>query len=235
MRPTDRLFQIVQLLRNRRLTTGQWLAAELGVSVRTLYRDIQHLQRSGVPIEGEAGVGYMLRYSLDLPPLQFNAQELEALQVAARLVQSWTDDELASAARSALVKIDAVLPPELRQSAYVPVFVPGQHRMSQPLRQIRHAIRLRQVLQLEYVTADGEQSLRQIWPLGLFFWGTNWTLTGWCQLRQAFRSFRLDRIACLQVLAEQYPLETGKSLDDYLNWLQQECRLQLPADWFTGD
>lgn len=235
MRPTDRLFQIVQLLRARPLTTGQWLASELGVSVRTLYRDIQHLQVSGVPIEGEAGVGYRLRYSLDLPPLQFTQPELEALRVASRLAQSWTDEDLARSARSALAKIEAVLPAELHRALTdVPMFVPGAQCSGEMLRQIRHAIRDRKVLELAYQRADGEHSCRQVWPLGLFCWPSGWTLTGWCQLRQAFRSFRLDRMQRLQVLPDCYPSETGKRLTDYLHWLKQEYGLELPADWFAG-
>src|SRR5690606_18867897 len=105
MRRADRLFQIVQFLRSRRLTTAQWLASRLDVSVRTIYRDIQDLSLSGVPIEGEAGVGYMLRHSMDLPPLMFERSEIEALAIGARMVNGWGDPELQRAAESALAKI----------------------------------------------------------------------------------------------------------------------------------
>jgi predicted DNA-binding transcriptional regulator YafY len=218
MRRADRLFQIVQFLRSRRLTTAQWLAERLQVSVRTIYRDIQDLSLSGVPLEGEAGVGYVLRQPMDLPPLMFEREEIEALVVGARMVNAWADPDLQRAAESALAKIHGVLPSALRNEL-------NGNRLFAPevniypvhwLGQLRQAIRQRRKLQLSYRDESGQTSLRCIWPLGLFFCGQTWTLCSWCELRNDFRNFRIDRVASLDDLDETYQPEPGQRLEDYL-------------------
>lgn len=218
MRRADRLFQIVQFLRSRRLTTAQWLAQRLEVSVRTIYRDIQDLSLSGVPIEGEAGVGYVLRRGMDLPPLMFDRTEIEALVIGARMVKAWADPEMQRAADSALAKIHNVLPDELRDELNRNrMFAPGTERY--PVHWIgrfRQAIREQQVLRLTYRTAEDVPSERRIRPLGLVFWGQVWTLCTWCELRQDFRTFRIDRVVALEDTGIRYEQEPGKRLEDYM-------------------
>lgn len=233
MRRADRLFQIVQFLRSRRLTTGQWLAERLQVSVRTIYRDIQDLSLSGVPIEGEAGVGYVLRHSLDLPPLAFEPDEIDALVIGARMVQSWADPALRRAAESALAKIHSALPASRRDALnHNRLFAPGAatypvHWMM-PL---RDAIRQRHKVLLSYRTDSGEQSERLIWPLGLFFWGQVWTLCAWCELRADFRNFRIDRIQDLQSQTAGFLPGPGQRLEDYLAGVCEEAPQMLEAEF----
>jgi predicted DNA-binding transcriptional regulator YafY len=221
MRRADRLFQIVQMLRARRVTTAAQLARALEVSERTVYRDVRDLVLSGVPIEGEAGVGYALPKSFDLPPLMFSKQEIESLVLGARLVKSWSDAELAEAAGSALVKIEAVLPERLRSRIdEITLFAPnyrGEPRaFAANLPALRGAILERRKIHFAYTRRDAASSRRTVRPVGLFFWGYNWTLTAWCELRDDFRSFRVDRIAELALQGETFEPEPGKTLEDFL-------------------
>ena len=222
MRRADRLFRLVELLRSRRLATGAWLADELRVSLRTLYRDIRDLGLSGVPIEGEAGVGYRLRYRLDVPPLLFDAAELEALLAGSRMVQAWGDVDLAQAATAALAKIHNALPETLRREAQqARLFVPRNQGDRPPfLTELRRAVRQKQVVRIAYAREDGTPSNRSLWPLGLFFWGRHWTLVGWCLLRGEFRHFRVDRIGELDVLPERYADTPGRRLGDFFDQLE---------------
>lgn len=198
MRRADRLFQIIQYLQGRRLVTAKQLAERLQVSERTVYRDVQDLMLSGVPVEGEAGVGYILRAGFHLPPLMFTPEEMEALITGARLVKAWAGDKLAEQAEEALAKIEHILPPKLKQQiGDTRVFAPGFHayaRHTAQLDTLRTAINKRQVLEIGYVKEDGQTSDRSVRPLGLFFWGKVWTLAAWCELRSDYRSFRIDRI-----------------------------------------
>ena len=220
MRRADRLFRIIQSLRRRRLTTAERLAEELEVSRRTVYRDIADLIASGVPIAGEAGVGYALDRGFDLPPLMFTEAEIEALVLGARVVESWADPELAEAARQALARIEAALPDRLRDVvATSNVFAPGFHvppENARALRPLRAAIRQRRKVRLDYVDSGDRSTERTVRPLGVFFWGRSWTLAAYCELREDFRTFRLDRIAAVEFLAERYPQEQGRRLVDYL-------------------
>lgn len=221
MRRADRLFQIIQLLRNRRITTASWLAEELEISERTVYRDISDLMVSGVPIEGEAGVGYILRKGFDLPPLMFNQEEIAALSFGARIVQSWADPGLAKSAEQALKKIEAVLPDALKHRIeHTPLFSPMVRLNSDVavlLAQLRTAIGKTQKITFLYTRLDGETSQRMVWPLGLFFWGQVWTLGSWCELREQHRSFRLDRMQQVALETETYPYVPGKTLQDFLD------------------
>ncbi len=221
MRRADRLFQIVQLLRTRRVTTAALLAETLEVSERTIYRDVRDLVASGVPIEGEAGVGYALPRGFELPPLMFSKQEIEALVLGARLVKSWSDPELGRAVDSALVKIEAALPDPLRaRIEEITLFAPnyrGEPRVfAAHLAALRSAIVDGRKVRFRYTRADATPSARTVRPVGLFFWGYNWTLTAWCELRDDFRSFRLDRMEGLDTLEDTFDPEPGKTLDDYL-------------------
>ena len=208
MRRADRLFQIIQYLQGRRLVTAKQLAERLEVSERTVYRDVQDLMLSGVPIEGEAGVGYMLRAGFHLPPLMFSPEEMEALITGARLVKSWAGDKLAAAADQAIAKIEHVLPPKLKQEiSDTRLFAPGFHAYSRHTVQmdaLRTAINKRQVLRIEYLKEDGQASAREVWPLGLFFWGAVWTLAAWCELRNDYRNFRIDRIQNLREVDRKF-------------------------------
>ena len=219
MRRADRLFQIIQLLRRRNVATAAWLAGELEVSERTVYRDIRDLMMSGVPIEGEAGVGYVLRRGFDLPPLMFTDAEIEAMVLGARVVTSWGDPGLAKAAADALARVESVLPDRLKaRLTGTPLFAPGFHvppRVAASLTELRGAIDARRKVRLAYRGADGAATERTVRPLGLFFWGTTWSLTGWCELRTDFRNFRLDRIERMDALPERFHDEAGRTLDDY--------------------
>lgn len=224
MRRAERLFQLTNLLRNRRtVITARQLADVMEVSERTVYRDIQALSLSGVPIEGEAGVGYRLARRFDLPPLMFDSEEVEALLLGTKMVRGWSDQKLAQAANSALLKILAVLPEQLRHSDeetmfFVPTFG-DESAMTEHSELIRSAIKRRQVLDMGYVRADGCASQRRVQPLGLCFWGNTWTLVSWCCLRDEYRMFRLDRISSLNLTGEEFTIEEDKNLSHYM---QQE-------------
>lgn len=226
MRRADRLFEIVQYLRARRLTTAAQLASWLEVSTRTVYRDIADLMASGVPIDGEAGVGYRIASHFDLPPLMFTFNEIDALAMGARFVEAWAGPGLAAGARSAMAKIAAALPREKRAALedtrlFAPDFFidprPGEH-----LEQLRAAMKTHQVVQLQYRDVQARASLRRVRPLGLYFWGGAWSLAAWCELRSDFRSFRLDRVTRIRVLEERFKEERGTRLEDFVRRMQQE-------------
>ncbi|MGK0442563.1 MAG: putative DNA-binding transcriptional regulator YafY [Pseudohongiellaceae bacterium] len=218
MRRADRLFQIVQFLRTRRITTARWLAERLEVSERTIYRDVKDLMTSGVNIEGEAGIGYVVRKGFDLPPLMFTKEEIQALSFGARVVESWADTTLSTAAQSALSKIKSSLPDGSKDTLESTLIFSPFNRISPKISatmvEIRYAADNLRKVKIQYKRADGKVSDRIIWPLGLFFWGSVWTIAGWCEMREDFRSFRLDRVIGLCILNEVYPKEKGKSLQD---------------------
>ncbi|TNF86326.1 MAG: YafY family transcriptional regulator [Gammaproteobacteria bacterium] len=226
MRPADRLFQIVLLLGRGRVVTAKTLAERLEVSERTIYRDIQDLAASGVPIEGEAGVGYVLRRGYQVPPLMFNEEELQALVFGADVARSWGDAEMAKAADSILAKVDAVLPEKLRPALDSHrLVVPDTNmneRTTELLGEVRDGINRRVRIFLDYSDASEQGTERIVWPLTLLYWGKTWTLGAWCELRQAFRSFRIDRISTLNVLNSTFPDEEGKRLEDYLACASRE-------------
>lgn len=228
MRRADRLFQIIQILRVQRTVTAKHLATELEVSERTVYRDVADLIGCGVPIDGEAGVGYALRAGLDLPPLMFTEAEIEALVVGARMVEAWGDPALARAARHALAKAETAMPDKLRQRLQsVEVYVPNFHMpesLTRNLEPLREAIGRKRKVHFEYKNRDDVQSERTARPLGLFFWGRAWTAVAWCELRDAFRSFRPDRMENLRVLDETIPDEPERDLQTFLQWVIQRSR-----------
>jgi predicted DNA-binding transcriptional regulator YafY len=231
MQQAERLLKIINLIRNRRtVLTASQIADRLGVSTRTIYRDIQKLEAGGVPLEGEAGVGYRLTRGFDLPPLMFDSEEVEALILGMRMVAAWGDEQLAASASSALNKIIGILPPELKEleentPLNAPAFVnTWRSPNSKP---IRTAIKNRNILNIEYVDAKERSSSRTIWPLGLFFWGNVWTLVSWCCLRKDYRAFRIDRIQKLAVLSDYYPDSEKPSIKHYLGEMK---RATFPAD-----
>lgn len=223
MTKAERLFQLVTLLRARRTAiTAEAIAEMMGVSPRTVYRDVQALVHSGVPIEGESGVGYLIRPGEHLPPLMFDADELQALLVGNRMVQAFTDRDLGQAARRAEQKIRSILTDPLKQRAErQPYRIPYVERDDQ-LRavhgRLRRACEARQKLQTIYVDEKGIRSERIIWPLGMIGWsGSTWTLLAWCELRRDYRSFRFDRFEVLEELAETYPADSEISIGHYLH------------------
>ncbi len=220
MRRADRLFQIVQHLRARRLTTAAHLAGLLEVSERTIYRDVRDLTLSGIPIEGEAGVGYRIHPSFELTPLMFTTQEIEAVVAGLRMVEVFTSPELHKAAESALNKVALALPEERKKDLERPrLFAPSIARddiQGKRLDQIRYAIEEYRKLQIVYQDGDSKSSERIVRPLGLHFWGRCWTLASWCELRTDFRNFRLDRIQSIDVLELTFRDEPGRTLADFL-------------------
>jgi len=225
MRRADRLFQIVQHLRGGRLVTAQQLAERLEVSTRTIYRDIADLMSTGVPIDGEAGVGYVMEEGYDLPPLMFTRDEIVALVAGARLIRAFGGADMARGAEEALVKIGAVLPEAERlRAGRVPIHAVGP-RMTDDLRamidRIEQATDASQRLALDYCDQNGAATRRVIRPLGLWFWGSVWTVVGWCELRDDFRMFRLDRI---ESMAEGAPFkpERGRRLQDFYRRMEAE-------------
>jgi predicted DNA-binding transcriptional regulator YafY len=231
MRRADRLFSIIQILRRRRLVTAQNLSRELEVSERTIYRDVADLMASGVPIDGEAGVGYILRDGHDLPPLMFSPAEIEALVLGARIVAKWSDAELARAADDALAKIAAVLPDGLRDHlGQIALYAPDDHfRAPLPIEfaALRAALRDHRKVSFAYTTPDGEATHRTVRPLALLFYGAVWLMLAWCELRLDFRSFRLDRMTRIEITPVRFKPERGKTLPDYLNRPDNTGRLQI--------
>jgi predicted DNA-binding transcriptional regulator YafY len=225
MRRADRLFQIIQILRrSRRAVTAEVLAAELEVSVRTVYRDVAELIGQRVPIEGAAGVGYLLREGYDLPPLMFSEDELEALVIGTRIVQSWADPELGRAAADVLAKIAAVVPERRRlMIESIGLAAPPSDRRPEiavDMAGLRRCVREERKVLIDYLDLAGTRSVRVVRPMALVFFPPVWVLLGWCELRRDFRSFRVDRIAAIGFLAERYPQEPGRRLADYLATLR---------------
>jgi predicted DNA-binding transcriptional regulator YafY len=226
MRRADRLFQIVQHLRGRRLTTAAQLAGWLQVSERTVYRDIRDLTISGIPVEGEAGVGYRLKAGFDLPAIMFTMDEVEALVAGARVIETWGGPALGRHARSALAKIALALPAARREEIertrlFAPAFlVPAG--AAEGLDTIREAILKRRKLYLEYVNKENRASARTIEPLAINFWGTTWSVAAWCESRADFRVFRLDRIRKLEMQPETFEEIPGRTLADFVESVNRE-------------
>jgi predicted DNA-binding transcriptional regulator YafY len=233
MRRADRLFQIVQLLRARRLVTAAQLARELEVSPRTVYRDVADLIASGVPIDGEAGMGYLLARSFDLPPLMFDDEEIGALVLGARMVQAHGDEDLARRARSVLSKVEAVVPERLRKGFDRPEWhvLPRMRKEARaPVEHVRRGIDERRKLRFRYRDEKGAETQRTVRPLCLAFWGPVWTAGAWCELRTDFRSFRPDRMRDVELLDERFVDEPGKNLAAYLRMLEEELRREYGGE-----
>lgn len=222
MNKAERLLQLLTLLRARRgVVTARALAERLGVSERTIYRDIQSLTLSGIAIEGEAGVGYRLQPGCSLPPLMFTGEEIEALLLGVRMVQGWGDDELVQSADSALQKIRSVLPDRMihnQNHQKATLLVPELYRVERARHGalLRQAIKHRQVVCLEYQDEKGVSSSRRVNPLGLVYWGAAWTLVAWCQLRNDHRLFRLDRIKTAEIHDQTFTVEPNQTLETYI-------------------
>ncbi|MFT9359351.1 helix-turn-helix transcriptional regulator [Acetobacter okinawensis] len=223
MRPTNRLFQIIQILRrSTRPVTAASLAEELEVSPRTIYRDMAHLVGQGIPIDGEAGFGYLLTDKYDFPPLMFTQDELEAMSLGAQWVANGADKILANAARDVISKIAAVIPDRLCQDILEPS-VGVKPKRSEAIGSIdttlfRTASRSGNKIRLAYRAAGDERSARTVWPVIVGYTETCCILIAWCELRQDFRHFRLDQIIEAEVLPETNGLRKGELRRRYLRW-----------------
>lgn len=209
MSRSQRLLDLLQALRrHRRPVSGMVLAQELSISIRTLYRDIATLQAQGAPIEGEPGLGYVLRPGFMLPPLMFSDEEVEALVLGSRWVADRGDERLAFAARNAVAKIAAVLPDDLRDQLDASSLIVGPAKPvadTVDLALVRQAIRAERKLAIAYRDAEGAVSQRLVWPFALGFFDRVRVVVAWCELRQDYRHFRTDRIFSLDPTEARYP------------------------------
>jgi predicted DNA-binding transcriptional regulator YafY len=221
MRRADRLFRIVQFLRKRRrAVTARVIGDEFGVCTRTVYRDIQDLIDSGVPILGEAGVGYVMDKAYLLPPIMFDIDELEAIALGITMVKSWTDETFARRAGAALEKIHDVLPAQLldRIQQLVLFSLPSQAKIPWEVSfsDIRECIRRKQKVQFAYSDERGCSTTRTVRPLAMVFFGPVWLMVAWCEKRRDFRNFRLDRMKDLELSQEFFVDEADKTLQRYV-------------------
>jgi len=221
MRRTDRLFDLILILRDGKLHRAQDMADRLEVSVRTIYRDMDTLVASGTPVLGERGVGYMLTSPITLPPINLSMIELEALHLGVAILTEAADPQLQTAAKSLAAKIDAVLPenrvaPQAGWGFAVYPFADAAAGFRH-MPDIRSAIRGKNKLDLRYENLAGDITTRVVRPLQLEYWGRVWTCSVWCELRQDFRIFRVDRIQELAVLQAVFVDEPGKSLLDFIS------------------
>jgi predicted DNA-binding transcriptional regulator YafY len=224
MRRADRLLKVIQILRrHRRPVRGQMMAEELEVSLRTLYRDIADLITDGVPIRGEAGVGYVLGEGYDLPPLMFNADELESVMLGLRWVMRRGDHALVRAAQDAVAKVGAVLPKDLRPVLFdAALIVPPNWRGVADkidVAELRRAVREQRKVKITYADEQGKLTERVIWPIAISYYEAQRLVVGWCELRTDFRSFRADRMLAAEALVDRY-VERRKAL--LKRWLEQE-------------
>lgn len=228
MRRADRLFQLMLLLQEGKVRTARYLAEKLEVSERTIYRDIGDLIGSGIPIDGEAGVGYLLRDEYRLPPLMFTSEELKALALGALMVRAYSDKKLGSVTSTAIRKIESALPENLKKEIELTeIVVPSFYisdLTSKNLEAIRSAIDNHVKLAVDYESLKGEQTHRVIWPFLLYFWGNKWTVGAWCELRNAFRSFRVDLMRAAQLSEVTFEADETRSLSAYVDY-------QRSRDW----
>ncbi len=230
MSRSERLLDLIQILRrHRRPVSGLTLAGELDVSIRTLYRDIATLQGQGAPIEGEPGVGYVLKPGFMLPPLMFTDEEIEAIVLGSRWVAKQPDTRLSAAATDALAKIAAVLPEDLRDELDATALLVGPSvgptRENLDLGVIRQAIRAERKIELNYEDASGAASRRTVWPFALGFFDKVRVMVAWCEMRQDFRHFRADRISDLAATDTRYPRRRAVMLKEWRATLDTSRKL----------
>lgn len=217
MSRSERLLELIQTLRRyRRPVSGQTLADETNVSLRTLYRDIATLQAQGADIEGEPGMGYILKPGFLLPPLMFSEDEIEALVLGSRWVANRTDSDLSRAAANVLAKIAAVLPddmkPKLESSNLLVPPSWGDVKDTVDLSLVRKAIRNEHIVEIGYVDAAGVETERKIWPFALGYYDRVRVIAAWCEIRNDFRNFRTDRIQRMEPQGKRYPRRKAELL-----------------------
>ncbi|MEF3091483.1 transcriptional regulator [Enterobacter sp. 10-1] len=206
MTRTQRLLELLQILREHRYpVTALTLAEKLGISVRTVYRDIQTLQQQGVCIEGSSGIGYIIKSDYHLPPLTFTPQEINALTLGLNWVCHNTDSDFKKIAKSTLAKIRSVMPDKLKEHIEYQSFLTGPDEKDEAFfAELRHAINYRNKIEITYCDKNDRRSSRVIWPVALVYMEECWLLAGWCELRSDFRHFRTDRIVRISMLADKY-------------------------------
>lgn len=231
MRRAERLFRLINEMRVRGICRAEDLARHFEISVRTVYRDISHLQASGLPIEGEAGVGYLLRPGFDLPNVTFTHDQVEALAVGLAFAESLDDPGLAAAAREARAKIQANMPqPEARKLEGAPYFSLRRSTGAAPYAGLlRKAIRLRRLVHMTYAVSEDQRTDRRVRPLAIWNLTDGWMFTAWCELRQDFRTFRLDRITSLVLTDEIFAQDEAKSLRAFMEKDACEAQVHPPA------
>lgn len=229
MRRADRLLKITHFLRQRRqAVTANQIAEAFNICKRTVYRDIQCLMDTGAPIRGEAGVGYTIDKRYYLPPITFDADELEAIGLGISMVRQWTDDQFADKAASAFEKIKAVLPTSLQgELEQITTYaVPNRPKIPWNIKfsDLREFIRCRQKINVTYSDENQIETKRTLRPLALLFFNPVWLLTAWCEKRQDFRNFRIDRIQDLRINDEKFDDDPGKNLAAYLSEVKANVR-----------
>lgn len=232
MRKAERLFQLVNLIRAHQPISAEQLAQRIGVSVRSIYRYIDDLSLSGIPLYGEPGRGYALQADFELAPLTLSQDEIAALMLGVEMLSKSTGVALAAAARSLLSKIGAVLPPHSLSPGGAALRALGETPSGHDLRhwdRLHLAIRQKHPVRLDYLSLDGTPSQRLIYPLGLFYWGGKWTVGSWCTLRAAYRDFRLDRIGALAVPSEAAAAPVEVSLQAYMSHQTEAWRQITPV------
>lgn len=231
MRRADRLFQVIQILRRSSLpVTAAAMAAELEVSTRTVYRDVADLMAQRIPIEGTAGLGYLLAADYDMPPLMLTPDELEAVVLGAQWVSSHSDKSLANAARDVVAKIAAVVPDRLRAVVMEPSVgtkPPGERPEERvDAAMLRSAIRHGRKLRLRYRSEAGEETERTVWPVILGYDETSRLLVGWCEMRQGFRHFRTNRIVTAELCDETIGLPAGTLRRRWHLWREAQVQVR---------
>lgn len=239
MSRSERLLHLLQVLRRyRRPVSGQVLANELGISIRTLYRDIASLQAQGAMIEGEPRIGYIMKPGFMLPPLMFGSEELDALVLGMRWVADRCDHTLAEGATNVLAKVAAVLPAELRRELEESALLVGA-----PLRRqdhppspdvLRSAVRSEQKLLITYVDGSGVKTQRVVWPFALVYFDQARVLMCWCELRNGFRNFRADRIVATKETQERYPKRRAALLREWRKADRETAQSILPESGSIG-
>jgi predicted DNA-binding transcriptional regulator YafY len=234
MRKAERLFQVVNLLRARQPITARLLAEELAVSVRTIYRYIEDLSVNGVPVYGEPGVGYHLHKNFELPPLTLSGEELDALLLGVQMVSVSTGSRLPAAARTLLSKVEASLPDrkDVKRRQWAHAFCIKERGASTALWDVlQDAVCSKHVIRFQYAALDGVVSTRDVWPLGLFYWGGKWTIGAWCLLRRAFRDFRVDRMSIIETLDQRFEPTVEICPESYMKQQATEWKKRkIPTD-----
>lgn len=233
MRKADRLFQLVNLIRVHQPITAADLAERLDVSVRTIYRYIDDVSLGGIPIHGEPGIGYAMHKDFELPPLTLSEDELEALTLSVSILLRSTGYELSAAAKSLLSKIEAVIPEKVASSSHSAICslaTPYSETHMKNWDQLRSAIRDDRSVCISYLSLQGQESEREVFPLGLFYWGGKWTLGTWCFLRKAYRDFRVDQIKSIRPSSTIQSLGDGFSLAAYIELQIEGWRMVKSTD-----
>jgi predicted DNA-binding transcriptional regulator YafY len=220
MSRTDILFQMTQIMRSRKYTTAKYLADRLSISIRTVYRYVNDLSLAGVPVISQTGKGYWIDDSFDMPPIKLSEEEILALSFGSKLVKAFADPYLADAAQQLLDKVESVTPKThqhlLHQATiHAPIRIidddTAKHLVS-----ARKAVDAQQKIEITYLDSKGNSSARTLWPLALAFWGKSWTVAAWCEFREDFRAFRIDRIQTMTLLRQTYPETKGRTLEDFI-------------------